>query len=752
MTTIDPGDRREPDAGTPKIETVLESVDTQVCLRGLLAQVDVTQVYRNEEDRDIEAVYVFPMPKDAVLMDLSLELNGKTLKAEVCEKPDAQEKYEDAIEDGDSAILLEELEPGLFALNAGNVRPGERAVVRFQYAQLHRWQGNELRLHVPTTLAPRYGDSGLPPHQVPEYTLLQGAEFSLAFRIEGPLAQAAFECPSHEIEEVSKGDGTRELSLPKGRAEMDRDVVLVLQKPDGLSACGTWAHELSAAGQEDYVSLVSFHPTVGQGMSGMQRCVTLVVDCSGSMGGDSMAQAKQALEEILGILTPNDYFNLIRFGNDPNPLFQQPVAASARNLKRAENVVRKMDANMGGTEIRRALEEAYRSPGSEGLEQDILLITDGEIWDRDGKVRQGAHASGCRFFTVGVGSAASEAFLRDLSEQTGGACEMVSPREDMARRIVRQFRRMGQLCMESIAIEWPDGQVRQHPGNIEKMFLGDTLHVWGWFRQPPSGPVKLSMKFGDGQVAVQTVDLWLGPEESGAGLDCLPRMALHDQLPGMVPEEALRQAMRYRLVTDQTSYVLVYERAKGQKATGHPELRQVPHTLAAGWGGMGSVNLCSDVGSLAQARADVVGHRVEIAATRPSKTDGFRQLVLALNARVGREIKGLPQTVSGLEALGLMHEAAYELERLLDKGVQEKDLVIAFLAFLSLGYKEKKLKAPLKKAIWSAYRGIALPAEVAALMAGIIDSSLRPYTGYGNNPDAAKSGSSISLWRQSSRY
>ena len=736
MTSMNPEEMLNPRAGARKGVTVLESVDVQVCLRGLLEHTEVTQTYRNEEDKDIEAVYVFPMPRDAVLLDLSLELNGKTLKAEVYEKPEAQEKYEDAVGDGDSAILLEKLESGLFALNAGNVRPGERAVVRFQYAQLHRWQGSELRLHVPTTLAPRYGTPDLPLHQVPEYTLLPGAEFSMKFRIEGPLAQAEFECPSHEAIKASESDGVLELSLSKGRAPMDRDVVLVLRKPAGFSACGIWARELAVeetgatppvAGPGEYVSLVSFHPTVGQGMSNTQRCVILVVDCSGSMAGDSIAQAKEALQEILNLLTPNDYFNLIRFGSNPNPLFQKPVAASTRNIGRATTVVEEMNASMGGTDIASALEMAYHSPkAKKGLKQDILLITDGAVWDCDGDVMKRAQASGCRLFTVGVGSSVSEGFLRDLAEQTGGACELVSPKENMARRIVRQFQRAGQLCVDSVNIEWPEGWVRQHPERIEEMFLGDTLHVWGWFREPPSGPVKLAMAFQDGQEAAQTVDLWLEQDEAGRGPDSLSRVALRDQLPGMDPEEALREAMRYRLVTEWTSYVLVHEREEGQKADGCPELRQVPHTLAAGWGGMGSVLASCVV-------PDSLDRATACAAPMPdlsiSKAEGFRNLMVALNARAWRKESDLPRTLSELGALGLLPETVRQLENLFGEGVREEDLVIAFLALLSLGYKKQRLSPDAKRAIWSVYRQTALSPDVVAGIAATIDGSLKPRDG-----------------------
>lgn len=102
---------------------------------------------------------------------------------------------------------------------------------------------------------------------------------------------------------------------------------------------------------------------------------------------------------------------------------------------------------MGGTEIAAALRAAYRITGEPGIagepgmDRDLLLITDGEVWDTKQPVAE-ARRSGYRIFTVGVGSAVAEAFVRELAAATGGACELVAPREDMAARIHRHFQRI----------------------------------------------------------------------------------------------------------------------------------------------------------------------------------------------------------------------------------------------------------------------------------------------------------------------
>lgn len=680
-------------------QVVLESVDIRACLRGLYSEVLVTQSYRNVEEDSIEAVYTFPLPLDAVLLDLSLELNGQTLHGLVQARAEAEERYEEAIEDGDTAILLEEVQDGLYTVNVGNLLPGERAVVRFRYAQLHRWQGDSLRFHLPTTLAPRYGDpaaAGLGPHQLPQHVLTASRGFSLTLQIEGELAGGDFECPSHPLA-VERRDGLLELALAGGSTLMDRDFILVLRAPEGGTAEGLWAPD-----GEEHVALASFHPMppVEDTSAAAPRCLKLVVDCSGSMGGDAIAQARSALHEILSQLRPADHFEIIAFGSTWRALFGEPKVASRANIRRAARFVERMDADMGGTEIHEALRAAFRAGEVEGLPSDVLLITDGGVWQQDDVIQTVRH-SGHRLFTVGVGSAVSEVFLRRLAGATQGACELVSPREDMAERIVRHFHRLHQPRAHAVRIEWPAAPLRQTPGSVEGVFAGDTLHVFGWFPERPEGRVRLVMELEDGSHITQELALSEG-EAAGERLSSLPRVAAHARLDGLEAEAARELATDYRLVTRQTSCILVAEREEGEKLRTVPALRKVPQVLAAGWGGMGSttgrlpVVLSSGLrippGDLQPfPRLDGLSYwHCDNAPEEPQRAlpDGGRErfvgLISALNDRYPDRAPARLDimTIRELDELGLDAQTSARLSKLVAEGYAERDVVWMFLVLL----------------------------------------------------------------------
>jgi Ca-activated chloride channel family protein len=707
----------------------LESVAVQARLRGLLSETQVTQTYRNLEDDNIEAVYTFPLPLDAVLLELELTLNGRSLQGQIQAKAQAEESYEDAIDEGDSAVLLQAAGPGLYSLNVGNLMPGETAVVCFRYAQLHRWQGDSLRFHLPTTIAPRYGDpavAGLAPHQVPEHVLTADHGFTLSVRLEGSHADADFECPSHTVA-VAAVDAGREIRLSGGASIMDRDFVLVLRET-GAAPEGLWAQN-----EEGVVALASFHPRFPADTPKPRRRVTLVVDCSGSMGGDSIAQARAALEEILALLEPGDRFNLVAFGSSHRALFSEPVMADAEHIREATRFAGQLDARMGGTEIGAALDAAYR-----GGPSDVLLITDGEVWN-DTDVVGRAERSGKRIFTVGVGSSVAEAFVRELAERTGGACELVSPREDMAERIVRHFRRMDQPRAVRAGVEWSAAARRQVPESIDAVYGGDTLHLLAWLAEPPSDHATLTLTLEGGRELREQVAFTPTAGTDQEDADVLPRVAARRRLRDLQQDEATDLAVRYQLVTEHTSCVLVYAREVDAKAEKVPALRKVPQVLAAGWGGTGSMRAAdlelsavqclrsetlsapdlSDV-SFGSVHGDAVDYQLADsfedleepdlakAAKEPSPpphTD-LTAIVAALNARFpdDRAANLDLRTLRDLASLGFRTDVIEVLTDLVDDDCPEETVVAAVLSAVASSPAGKRLSRNARRLIRRAER------------------------------------------------
>lgn len=239
---------------------------------------------------------------------------------------------------------------------------------------------------------------------------------------------------------------------------------------------------------------------------------------------------------------------------------------------------------MGGTEMEKALDAVFGLKGADAS-GTALLVTDGEIHEHQKLVKR-AEQAGQRVFVVGVGTSVAETFLRKLANVTGGACELVAPQEGMSEFVLSQFHRMRQQRVGKLRIEWPAAHQWQTP-LPETVFAGDTVHVFSGFDQMPTGEVRLIAEGGNEIVTAIT------PMENAE----VPRIAASrrlEEIAQAIAEKASGNlardlALRYQLLSPWTNFLVIAERA--DKAEELPELQKVPQMLAAGWGGVGKVDV-----------------------------------------------------------------------------------------------------------------------------------------------------------------
>ena len=737
------------------VKVALQSVNVEADFNNLLCEVNICQKYKNLESVNIEAVYTFPLTSSAVLLDLTIKTRTKVLKGTVIEKSEAEDRYEDAITDGDTAIMLEQVGPGLYTMNIGNIQPEEEVEITLTYGELYKWQDGSLRFLLPTTIAPRYGNPesvGLEPHQTPEYDLLIDNPFSITVTATGLLAEASFECPSHGVQIERVSDKTV-ITLNSGENLMDRDFVLNIR-----SASKEKSYTLVGPDVDGYVMQASFQPRFPQVDHPSPRCFTIVVDCSGSMGGDSIAQARIALNEILNLLRPHDLFNVTCFGSHYSMLFPAPVKAENQNLMKARNLLEVLDADMGGTEIGKALTAAMRTMSAIKFQKDVLLITDGEVWEWEAVVDR-VKASGVRFFTVGVGSSVSESFVRQLADVTGGACELVSPNEGMVDKIVRHFKRIYYPRAEKISLKWPEGAEMMIPSKPTTAFDGDTIFAFARFRKRPRGNVTLTAELENGETLTEVAT----PSREAAGDNTagipgtLARIAAATEMKSLSDSRQLSAlAIKYQLISPCTNYLAIDVKADKEKAADLPVLRKVPQMLAAGWGGSGvELHQSKRLGLFKRLRLAASEVNEELREDRPIASENLKMIRRKLNVykvRTGRftgvgseviagehlvtdfikdldklyssvDSKSMPvKTIAELKALGLPKDIVQGLTALKQSGIDENIIVVVFLYVLTENRRFKKtMSKQLRRIISKMYKQLpkfdeAIKADIGAVI------------------------------------
>jgi Ca-activated chloride channel family protein len=555
---------------------MLQSIRAEGKVQGLLFELSVEQCYLNASDDNIEAVYTFPVAWNAVLLGVECILGDKVLQGTVVAKADGERRYENALEEGNTAVMVERAGDGMYTVNVGNLLPGERAIVRFRYAQLLSFTQGQVRLVVPTTIGPRYGNPqqvGLQPHQVPTHDIAADYPFSLSIAVHGDMASAILSSPSHRLSMQSR-DGGVTLSLGEG-ARLDRDVVVVAEGLAGKS--------ITTLGRDadGYVALASFCPQERDRSRTTALNLKILVDCSGSMNGDRIEAARRALHDVLSHLKPEDNFSFSCFGSEVSHFSTSLMAATPRAIKRASDWVAASQADMGGTEIAEALLSTYAL--AQPFDADILLVTDGDVWEADRLIASATQA-GQRIFAVGIGSAPASSLLQALASRTGGACECVAANSEIAGAILRMFYRMRQTPVRDVTVTWlgePSWQSK--PGRV--VLSGETVHHVAGFAQ--EAPISATLSWVDNTNTAHQENVAI----DGTFVDgvTLARMAAAMRMLDLAPAERHALALQYGLVSPTTNLLLVHERADADKPDALPTLHQVAHAVPAGWGGLGTI-------------------------------------------------------------------------------------------------------------------------------------------------------------------
>jgi Ca-activated chloride channel homolog len=563
---------------TGGIAPALQGVCVQGQIQGLLMQLQVQQHYENTSSDEVEVAYTFPVAYDAVLLGVSAQINGKQLTGQVLPKTTATDRYENAVVEGDTPVMVELAEDGMYTANLGNLLPGERCTLEITIGQVLRLEQGQIRLAIPTTVAPRYGDAqlqgGLAPHQNTDARLGVHYGFDLNIELLGALAQGTVTCPSHQVCAQTTEQGLR-VRLQQDAA-LDRDFILV------LSDLAAQYFAIAQPTDQGHVAMLSFTPEASA-VRPRPLCLKVLVDCSGSMAGDSIAQARSALHVMGQELSGSDMVSLTRFGSRTEHMFSQMMPATTALRERQWLAgINRMEADLGGTELASALQHCFeiarpRHASASGP-VDLLLITDGSVWDTTGSV-EAALRSGHRIFAVGVGSAVSEGLLRQLAEATGGACEFVSPTESITAAVMRVFHRLRRGQSTEIQVNW--GSEPKWQSALPTLLVpGETIHMFAELTTAPKNVIGVTYQLGTHEASSHVTPVTF------AQVEWLSRAVGARRFKECSDgRERAALAQQHNLVSEYTNLLLVYERADDAKANGMPTLAPTPQMLAAGWAG-----------------------------------------------------------------------------------------------------------------------------------------------------------------------
>ena len=565
------------------------NTDVKIEITGMVAYARVIQEFENPGDEWLEGVYVFPLPEDAAVSHLTMDVGDRVIEGVIKEREEAKKVYTEAKKEGKKASLLEQERPNIFMMSVANIGPHEVVKVELEFQQTVMLDNGLFSLRFPTVVGPRYipGQQTGNENIFDEFTLSGWAfatsEVPDAPRISPPVVEPGqdpdnpvslevildpgfnldrLQSLNHAVDITYVNEEKAVIRLSNAWAVADRDFVLEWTPDKGSAPRAALFAE--AKGGENFIYLMVMPPAESITTTyHIPREVIFVVDVSGSMAGPSIDQAKEALEFAVSRLAPEDRFNIITFNDSVDKLFSYPMTGTSPHIDKARRFIKGLEAE-GGTEIRPALNEALDGSTSLNRIRQVIFLTDGCVGNEQQLFQTVRERLGdSRLFTVGIGSAPNSYFMRNIAERGKGSFTYIGDVKEVQERMEELFTKLENPLLTDIRLSLSNNAAAEmFPDPIPDLYLGEPVTLVARLKEVPEQFILSG--YYEGRFWETEVNTRTAGESGGISIRWARQKikALMDSLDGGADKDKVRKnvvatALQHQLVSRYTSLVAV---------------------------------------------------------------------------------------------------------------------------------------------------------------------------------------------------
>ncbi len=544
----------------PSSPLPLERTSVSGDILGGAAAVRVVQRFSNPYPQPIEVEYLFPLPHTAAISGYAITIGPRTIQAEVREREAAQRAYDEAQAEGKRASLLLQQRPNLFALRVANIQPGEAIVCTIHYDEPLTYTEGQYEFVFPMGLTPRYHTPILPadpavdaPVAPPEAKI---GPVDITLNLHGAFADPV--SPTHALS-VTQGEH-RTVTLAEDTIP-NKDFVLRFAVAADTVRPSVWA---TGDDGDSEIALLSLLPPrfLGTAVTAKREFV-FVIDRSGSMGGDPIEQAHNALKTCLRMLNAEDRFWILVFDDRLEWFAQVPMALTQEAVDAADAWISQAGAR-GGTAILAAITAALDLPVDPERQRYVVFLTDGAVSAEDAALREiTAKRRNAKIFTFGLGPSVNRYLINKMAVLGRGQAEFLGVNDDLEAAITRFQDRVSYPALEDIQLEWRGARVWDtYPDAVADLYVGQPLTIVTRFARTGTGAVTVIAR---GQRSGATIefraDVPKGDQPLLRRLWARARIEaltdLHVQDATAARQEIIALALKYGLASRYTAFVAV---------------------------------------------------------------------------------------------------------------------------------------------------------------------------------------------------
>jgi Ca-activated chloride channel family protein len=557
----------------PEIDQLpLKSTSADVNIAGVIADVTITQVYKNEGQSVLEAIYVFPASTRAAVYDMKMKIGEREIFAIIQEKEKARRTYEQARNEGKSASLLEQERPNVFQMSVANIMPGDIIQVELKYTEFLVPELSVYEFVYPTVAGPRYSNQS--EESAPGDTwisnpyLNEGVKPTYSFNINVHIASGLpisdVRSPSHEVDISFDNMTMADIRLKNtGQFEGNRDFILQYRLSGNKIESGVMLYE----GQDENFFMAMIQPPKNIISSEMPpREYVFIVDVSGSMYGFPLDISKELLRNLITNLRNQDRFNVLLFAGSSSVLFERSMPANAGNINKAIQHIDNQGGG-GGTELLPALRRALELEGTEDYSRTFIIATDGYVSvEKEAFDLIRDNLGKANFFAFGIGSSVNRYIIEGMAHVGMGEPFIITNPEQAGQNAEKFRKYISSPVLTNIKIKYPGFDVYDvEPRNIPDVLAERPIVVIGKYKGKASGNIELYGNTGKDNYN-NSINLSSSkPSGSNSALKYLwarQRIIYLDDYNNMgntgeLADEITKLGLKYNLLTSYTSFVAV---------------------------------------------------------------------------------------------------------------------------------------------------------------------------------------------------
>lgn len=592
----------------------LKHTDVKAEISGFLARVTVTQHFWNPSGEKIEAVYVFPLPDNAAVDDMTLKVNDRTIKGLIKKREEARAMYDAAKNAGHVAALLDQERPNIFTQSVANIVPGAQVDIEISYVETLKYEAGSYEFVFPMVVGPRYIPGSMAVGQqgggwspdtdrVPDASRITppvagthtpneraGHDISIDVKLDAGVPIQEFRSISHDILSDRTGPNSAHVRLKDEAVIPNKDFILKYDVSGGKIEDALLTHHDSRGG---FFTFILQPPDRVNPDQIVPREIVFVIDTSGSQYGFPLEKSKKLTDEALNHLNPNDTFNIITFAGNTQILFPEPVPATPANMQRARALLSNLTGG-GGTEMMKAIRAALDPSDSSDHLRVVVFMTDGYVGNDMEIIGEVKKHQNARVFTLGIGNSVNRFLIDKMAEAGRGENEVVTLADAGDAAVERLFERIRTPILTDVSIDWNGMPVAEiYPAKMLDLFSAKPVIVTGRYNRAAKGTIRLKgMRAGQPFTRDIAVDFPADEKDHDVLATLWARTKIEHLMSqdwgGMqtgTPTGDLKQqitdlGLQYRLMTQFTSFVAVEEMTITDG--GQPKTVQVPVEMPDG--------------------------------------------------------------------------------------------------------------------------------------------------------------------------